>query len=98
MENVDFTFFASDENFTRKTWNMAKKAGSDIIDLSYGLEGEQGVELRAPWIEREIGSVPRVDLVGGPVRVAHPAAMVLALLLLRAQQGCESDEFDRHGA
>ncbi len=83
MDNVDFTFFASEENFTRNTWGMAKKAGSDIIDLSYGLHGQPGVELRAPWIEREIGIVPRVDLVGAPVRIAHPASMVLALLLLR---------------
>jgi len=86
MEGVDFTFFASEENFTRNTWSMAKKAGSDIIDLSYGLEGQPDVALRAPWIEREIGSVPRVNLVGAPVRVAHPAAMVLALLLLRARK------------
>jgi aspartate-semialdehyde dehydrogenase len=84
MEDVDFAFFASEENFTRNTWNMAKKAGSDIIDLSYGLEGQQGIVLRAPWIERELGSVTHVDLVGAPVRVAHPAAMVLGLLLLRA--------------
>jgi aspartate-semialdehyde dehydrogenase len=86
MEGVDFTFFASEENFTRNTWSMAKKAGSDIIDLSYGLEGQPDVLLRAPWIEREIGSVPRVNLVGAPVRVAHPAATVLALLLLRARK------------
>ena len=33
MENVDFTFFASDDKFTLNTWNLAKKAGSDIIDL-----------------------------------------------------------------
>jgi aspartate-semialdehyde dehydrogenase len=84
MEGVDFAFFASEENFTRKTWSMAKKAGSDIIDLSYGLEGQPDVLLRAPWVEREIGSTPRVNLAGAPVRVAHPAAMVLALLLLRA--------------
>jgi len=84
MDNVDFTFFASEENFTRNTWSMAKKAGSDIIDLSYGLAGQPGVELRAPWVEREIGVVPRVDLAGSPARIAHPAAMVLALLLLRA--------------
>jgi aspartate-semialdehyde dehydrogenase len=84
MDNVDFTFFASDAQFTRNTWNYAKKAGSDIIDLSYGLEGQDGVVLRAPWIEREIGKVPRVDLGTAPVRVAHPASMVLALLLLRA--------------
>ena len=84
MENVDFVFFASDDKFTRNTWNMAKKAGSDIIDVSFGLDGVTGVELRAPWIERELGSIPQVDLVGAPVRVAHPASMVLALLLLRA--------------
>ncbi len=84
LEGVDFTFFASEENFTRDTWKLAKRAGSDIIDLSYGLEGQPDVLLRAPWVEREIGSVPRVDLAGAPVRIAHPAAMVLALLLLRA--------------
>ncbi|HTS37418.1 MAG TPA: Asd/ArgC dimerization domain-containing protein [Candidatus Solibacter sp.] len=84
MDNVDFTFFASDAQFTRNTWKYAKKAGSDIIDLSYGLEGEDGVVLRAPWIEREIGKPPRVDLGSAPVRIVHPAAMVLALLLLRA--------------
>ena len=84
MEGVDFAFFASDEQFTRNTWGFAKKSGSDIIDLSYGLEGVEGIVLRAPWVEREIGKVPRVDLGSAPVRVAHPAAIVLALLLLRA--------------
>ncbi len=59
LENVDFTFFASDENFTRNIWQMARKAGSDIIDLSYGLEDEKGVLLRAPWIERELGARPQ---------------------------------------
>ncbi len=84
LEHVDFAFFASDEKFTRNAWSMAKKAGSDVIDLSHGLEGPAGVILRAPWVERELGSVPRVDLEGSPVLVAHPASMVLALLLLRA--------------
>jgi aspartate-semialdehyde dehydrogenase len=84
MEDIDFTFFASDDPFTRNTWEFAKKAGSDIIDLSNGLEDVAGVVLRAPWVEREIGKVPRVDLGSAPVRIAHPAAVVLALLLLRA--------------
>lgn len=87
MDNVDFAFFASDEKFTRRTWTMAKQAGSDIIDLSFGLEGQPGVILRAPWVERELGVFsPGVDLSGSPVRVAHPAAVVLALLLLRAHK------------
>ncbi len=84
MESVDFTFFASDDSFTRNTWGIAKKAGSDIIDLSNGLEDVAGVVLRAPWVERELGYVPRVDLGSKPVRIAHPAAIVLALLLVRA--------------
>lgn len=84
LENVDFTFFASDESFTRNTWAMARKAGSDIIDLSYAVEGNKDVLLRSPWIERELGVAPRLDFAGAPVTVAHPAAIVLALLLLRA--------------
>jgi aspartate-semialdehyde dehydrogenase len=65
---------------------MVRKAGSDIIDLSYGLENEKGVLLRAPWVERELGLGPRVDFTPVPVAIAHPAAVVLALLMLRAQK------------
>jgi len=86
LENIDFTFFAADENFTQNIWEMARKAGSDIIDLSYGLEGKEGVVLRAPWIERELGAAPKLDFIEAPVTIAHPAAVVLALLLLRAQK------------
>jgi len=86
LDNVDFTFFASDENFTRNTWQMASKTGSDIIDLSYSLENEKGVLLRAPWIERELNIPPKVDFVVTPVTIAHPAAVVLALLMLRAKK------------
>ena len=86
LENVDFTFFAADETFTRNTWPMARKAGSDIIDLSYGLENEKGVLLRSPWVERELNLSPRVDFTPVPVTIAHPAAVVLALLMLRAQK------------
>jgi aspartate-semialdehyde dehydrogenase len=86
LENVDFTFFTADENFTRNIWEMARKAGSDIIDLSYGLEGKEGVLLRAPWVERELGASPKLDFVEAPVTIAHPAAIVLALLLLRARK------------
>jgi aspartate-semialdehyde dehydrogenase len=86
LENVDFTFFASDETYTRNTWKMARNAGSDIIDLSYALEGEPGVLLRAPWIERELGVTPKIDFSDAPVVVAHPAAIVLALLLLRVEK------------
>src|ERR1700733_8737574 len=29
LNDVDFSFFAGDEQFTRDTWQMARKAGSD---------------------------------------------------------------------
>lgn len=86
LESVDFTFFASDEAYTHSTWKLARTAGSDIIDLSYALEGQEGVSLRAPWVERELGITPSIDFGGAPVVIAHPAAMVLALLLLRIQK------------
>ena len=47
---------------------------------------EKDVLLRAPWIERELGVPPKVDFAEAPVVIAHPAAVVLALLLLRAQK------------
>jgi aspartate-semialdehyde dehydrogenase len=86
LDNVDFTFFASDAGFTRTVWPAASKSGSDIIDLSYAFEGDRKVVLRSPWVERELGVPPRLDFAGAPVEVAHPAATVLALLLLRAQK------------
>ena len=55
FENVDFTFFASDEQTTRKNWKDARDAGSAIIDLSASLESEHGASVRSLWIERERG-------------------------------------------
>jgi aspartate-semialdehyde dehydrogenase len=86
LENVDFTFFASQESYTRNTWKLARQAGSDIVDLSYALEGQPGALLRAPWVERELGAAPQVDFAQGTAVIAHPAAVVLALLMLRAQR------------
>src|SRR5437762_3332528 len=42
--------------------------------------------LRAPWIERQLGQVLTPELQPRPVVIAHPAAAVLALLLLRVQK------------
>jgi len=86
LAGVDVVFFASDEAFTRRQWPLARAAGAAIVDLSYGLEGQGGAEMRAPWIERELGRSVVPDLQPAPAVVAHPAAVVLALLLLRAQK------------
>ena len=86
FEKIDFTFFASDEDTTRKNWTKVRKAGSDIVDLSYALEDEAGASVRSPWIERLLGQAIAPELQPGPVVIAHPASVVLALLLLRLQK------------
>ncbi len=86
LEDVDFTFYASDQDYTTRTWQLAHDAGSEIIDLSYALEDHQGANLRAPLVERELGHQQKVELKTAPVVVAHPAAAVLALLLARVKK------------
>jgi aspartate-semialdehyde dehydrogenase len=87
FEKVDFTFFACDQECTRQNWKKAQKAGSAIVDLSYALEDEPGANVKSPWIQRQLGQMLTPELQPGPAVVAHPAAVVLALLLLRIQKG-----------
>jgi aspartate-semialdehyde dehydrogenase len=86
FRRVDFTFFASDPDCTNKTWKVAQDAGSAIVDLSYALEDGPTAVIRSPWIERQRGQTMTPELQPGPVVVAHPASVVLALLLLRVQK------------
>jgi aspartate-semialdehyde dehydrogenase len=84
--NVDFTFFAADAECTRKNWKRARDAGSAILDLSGALEEEPGATVRSVWLERERGEMWQPELQPAPCVVAHPAAVTLALLLLRARK------------
>jgi aspartate-semialdehyde dehydrogenase len=86
FEHVDFTFFASDQESTRRSWKDARDAGSTIIDLSALLEDQPGATVRSLWIERERGQVAPPELQPGPCITAHPVAIMLALLLLRARK------------
>ncbi len=85
FRRVDFSFFASDPECTRNNWKVAQDAGSAIVDLSYALEDESTAAIRSPWIERQRGQTVTPELQPGPAVVAHPAAVVLALLLLRLE-------------
>ena len=85
FEHTDFTFFASDAACTRKNWKQVEQSGSAIVDLSYGLEDEPSATIRAPWVERQLGQVTALELEPGPVVVAHPVSLVLALLVSRLQ-------------
>jgi aspartate-semialdehyde dehydrogenase len=86
FENVDFAFFASDQESTKRSWKDARDAGSAIIDMSSVLENEPGATVRSLWIERERGQVAPPELQPGPCITAHPVAVTLALLLLRAKK------------
>jgi aspartate-semialdehyde dehydrogenase len=83
FRNLDFSFFASDPECTRNMWKAARDAGGAIVDLSYALEDEPEAQVRSPWLERQLGHLPTPELQPGPAVVAHPAAVVLALLLQR---------------
>jgi len=83
---MDFTFFAADPETTRQNWKRARDAGSAIVDLSGALEEEAGATVRSIWVERERGQVWQPDLQPAPCVVAHPAAVALALLLLRVRK------------
>jgi aspartate-semialdehyde dehydrogenase len=84
--HTDFTFFAADAECTRQNWKRARDAGSAIIDLSGALEEEPGATVRSLWTERERGEMWQPELQPAPCIVAHPAAVALALLVLRARK------------
>jgi aspartate-semialdehyde dehydrogenase len=89
FERIDFSFFAGNAELTRRHWQTAQRAGSSIVDLSGGLEGEAGVLVCAPWLLEAMGEAA---VAAGPnlhtpaIVSAHPAALVLALLLERLQR------------
>jgi len=86
FERIDFTFFSSTAELARRHWQAAQRAGSSIVDLSGGLEGEAGVLVSAPWMQEAMGEAAAPNLHTPALVSAHPAALVLALLLERLQR------------
>lgn len=88
FDDVDLAFFASTEDFTLKNWKQAQKSGAAIVDMSYALEVERTLRVRSPWLDRELHAeaAPSVDLETTAVVVAHPAATMLALLMVRLEK------------
>jgi aspartate-semialdehyde dehydrogenase len=81
---MDFVFFAGSPETTRMYWQQARRAGASIVDLSYALEQEKDVLVRAPWLaELDAGKANPTrepDLKTSAVVAAHPAAVMLALV------------------
>lgn len=94
FDGADFVFFAGAQDVTRNHWKSAQKAGASIIDLSYALEAEPGVVVRAPWVVppitpgaediRSDGGI--LNLTTQAVVPAHPVAVALGLIMARSQE------------
>jgi aspartate-semialdehyde dehydrogenase len=100
FDRMDFVFFAGGSAVTKKHWQDARRAGASIVDLTYALEKEKDVLVRAPWVAEVLGvaEAPGVgetlrgkaaqrlpDLNTPAVVVAHPVAVMLALIAGRLQ-------------
>jgi aspartate-semialdehyde dehydrogenase len=62
--------------------------GASIVDLTYALEGEKDVLVRAPWVNEVLGekiSLRLPDLNTPAVVAAHPVAVMLALVAGKLQ-------------
>ncbi len=94
FDKMDFVFFAGKPETTRKHWRTALRAGASILDLTCELEPEADVLVRAPWVteflsqqmpgEAVLPDFPP-DLKTPAIVPAHPAAVMLALILARLQ-------------
>jgi len=82
FERMDFVFFTGDASVTKKYWQEARRAGASIIDLTYALDGEKDVLVRAPWVAEVLAlkEQPGPDLKTPAVVAAHPVAVMLALV------------------
>jgi aspartate-semialdehyde dehydrogenase len=85
FERMDFVFFAGGAEVTKKHWQEARQAGASIVDLTYALDGEKDVLVRAPWVgevleEKASGKRREPNLTTPAVVAAHPAAVMLALV------------------
>jgi aspartate-semialdehyde dehydrogenase len=92
FDRMDFVFFAGSADVTKKYWQDARRAGASIVDLTYALEREKEVLVRAPWVGEVLAAKtahngPEPDLKTPALVSAHPAAVMLALTAARLQTG-----------
>jgi aspartate-semialdehyde dehydrogenase len=94
FDRMDFVFFAGGPVVTKGHWQQARRAGASIVDLTYALEEEKDVLVRAPWVAEALGVADAMagktphkvpDLNTPAVVVAHPVAVMLALVAGRLQ-------------
>src|SRR6267154_3984897 len=79
FDRMDFVFFAGEAAVTKKHWQDARRAGASIVDLTYALDGEKDVLVRAPWVTEVVYGLigektaqKQPDLNTPAVVTAHP--------------------------
>jgi aspartate-semialdehyde dehydrogenase len=55
FDRMDFVFFAGGAAVTKRHWQHARRAGASIVDLTYALEEQKDVLVRAPWVAKVLG-------------------------------------------
>jgi aspartate-semialdehyde dehydrogenase len=87
FKHVDYVFFASDQEATRKHWKAAVNSHASLIDVSGALENEPGVLVLSPWVRDAIDNpnTPLPDLHTPALIPAHIASTVVALIVARLQ-------------
>ena len=90
FDRMDFVFFAGNREQTAEHWQEARRSGASVVDLSFGLEGERGALVRAPWVgaalkgqQAAAAETQPLSLETQAVIAAHPAAVMLALVAAR---------------
>jgi aspartate-semialdehyde dehydrogenase len=101
FRGMDFVFFAGQPEAAKKYWRQAARDGASIVDLTYALETEPGVLVRAPWVTEVLGGetarsgngkpahISAPDLKTPAVIAAHPAALMLALVVARLHKSLQ---------
>jgi aspartate-semialdehyde dehydrogenase len=84
---MDFVLFADGAAMTKQHWQAARRAGASIVDMTYALEKEKDVLVRAPWVAEVVGggvvgktSQTMPDLKTPAVVAAHPVSVMLGLV------------------
>jgi len=83
LEGMEYAFFTGNAVEAAKHAPQAREAGASLIDLTYALEREPDMVIRAPWVTELLGLAPKADLGTAGAVSAHPAAVMLALVLAK---------------
>ena len=90
FEGMDLVFFAGDAEVAQRFWRSAREAGAAIIDLTSGLDGEDGALIRSPWVSAAKSKIAgnsssELNLETSVVVSAHPAAVMLGLVAAKLE-------------